>query len=90
MGILCLNQGGDTPRMEVVDFISVEVWGSCVLHYFHRCLLSNSVAKVRKDGISCDAMCKVIYVYLKHYKKEGARPANDAPMFSESMSANAL
>lgn len=90
MGMTCLNQGGDAPRMEVVDFISVEVWGSCMLHYFHRYLLSNSDAKVRKDGISCDAICKVIYVYLEHYKKEGARPTDGAPVFSESMSANAL
>lgn len=90
MGTPCLNQGGDAPRMEVVDFISVEVWGSCMLHYFHRYLLSNSDAKVRKDEISCDAICKVIYVYLKHDKKKGARPTDGAPVFSESMSANAL
>ena len=90
MGILCLNQGGGAPRMEVVDFISVEVWGSCVLHYFHRCLFSNSVAKVRKDGISCDAACKVIYICLRYDKRKGARPTDGAPMFSESMSANAL
>lgn len=90
MGMTCLNQGGGAPRMEVVDFISVKVWGSCVLHYFHRCLLLNAGAKVRKDGISCDAICKVIYVYLKYAKRKGARPADGAPMFSESMSANAL
>ena len=90
MGMTCLNQGGGAPRMEVVDFISVEVWGSCMLHYFHRYLLSNSDAKVRKDGISCDATSKVICVYLRYNKRKEARPTDGAPVFSESMNANAL
>ena len=86
----CLNQDGSTPGMEVVDFVSVEVWSSCVLRYFHRCLLLNSGAKVRKDGISCDAICKVIYACLRYSKRKEARPADGAPVFSESMNANAL